>query len=57
MRTRRRGILASLYWAKRPREDADGVSSPPSQFGLALVRSILLGTHVCICLCTYDLLI
>jgi hypothetical protein len=57
MRMRRRGILASLYWPKCPRADADGVSSPPPQFGLALVCSVLLGTHVCICLCTYDLLI
>jgi hypothetical protein len=57
MRMRRRGILASLYWPKCPWADADGVSSPPPQFGLALVCSVLLGTHVCICLCTYDLLI
>jgi hypothetical protein len=51
------GIPASACRVKCPRADADGVSSPPPQFGLTLVCSVLLGMHICICWCTNDLLI
>jgi hypothetical protein len=51
------GIPANACQVKHPRAEVGGVSNLPPQFGLMLVRSILLGMHLCILGCTDDLLI
>jgi hypothetical protein len=54
---RQAAIPVSACLVKCPRADANGLSSLPPQFGLMLVCSVLLGTHICICWCRRDLLI